>query len=111
MQPLIHSASSVAAMAASTLLSAVWEGAVLAVCVFICLRIFPNLSAAARSVVWMNVFALLVLLQILPFIAAHAAHVSTGLPAAFELDLKWSIVIAGVWAGLSLLRAAQLIAK
>jgi beta-lactamase regulating signal transducer with metallopeptidase domain len=110
MEPLFHIASSVAAMAASTLFSAVWEGTVLAACVFVCLRIFPNLSAAARSVIWMNVFALLVLLQVLPFIGVHAASVSTGHAAPFRLDLRWSILIAGVWASLSLLRAAQLIA-
>jgi beta-lactamase regulating signal transducer with metallopeptidase domain len=111
MEPLFHSASSVAAMAASTLFSAVWEGAILAACIFVCLRIFPNLSAAARSVIWMNVFALLVLLQVLPFVGAHAANVSAGHPAPFELDVKWSVVIAGAWASLSLLRAAQLIAS
>jgi len=111
MEPLVHSASSFAAMAASTLFSAAWEGAVLAACVFACLRIFPNLSAAARSVIWMNVFALLVLLQVLPFIGVHAASVGTARPAPFELDLKWSVIIAGVWASLLLLRAAQLIAS
>jgi beta-lactamase regulating signal transducer with metallopeptidase domain len=111
MEPLVHSATSVAAMAASTLFSAVWEGTVLAACVFAWLRIFPNLSAAARSVIWMNVFALLVLLQVLSFIGAHAGNLSAVHPAAFELDLKWSVIIAGGWAGLSLLRAAQLIAS
>ena len=71
MEAFMHIASLVAASAVSTLLSAVWEGAVLAACVLICLRLFPGLSAAARSVIWLNVFLLLVLLQIIPSFGAH----------------------------------------
>jgi beta-lactamase regulating signal transducer with metallopeptidase domain len=96
-------------MAASTLFSAIWEGAVLAVCVFVCLRLFPGLSAAARSVVWMNVFMLLVLLHVLPFLGAFGVVASSGRPAPLQLSVMWSLVIAGVWASLSILRAGQLI--
>jgi beta-lactamase regulating signal transducer with metallopeptidase domain len=109
MEALTHFASLIAASAVSTLLSAVWEGAVLAACVTICLRLFPGLSAAARSVIWMNVFLLLMLLQIVPNFSAHVSAEGWVRPAPFHFGLIWSSAIAAVWAMLSLLRAAQLI--
>jgi beta-lactamase regulating signal transducer with metallopeptidase domain len=109
MEALTHFASLIAASAVSTLLSAVWEGAVLAACVVICLRLFPGLSAAARSVIWMNVFLLLMLLQIIPNFGAHVSTAGWARPAPFHFGLIWSSAIAAVWATLLLLRAAQLI--
>ena len=108
MEALLHS-TSFAAMAATTLLSAIWEGAVLAVCVFACLRLFPGLSAAARSVVWMNVFVLLVLLHVVPLVGIHGVGTTPIGPSPLQLDPIWSLVIAGTWASLSFLRAGQLI--
>jgi beta-lactamase regulating signal transducer with metallopeptidase domain len=98
-----------ASMAASTLFSAIWEGAILAVCALICLRLLPGLSAAARSVVWMNVFVLMVLLQVLPFLGARKIGGKIGHTAPFQFDPVWSLIIAGTWAVLSLFRAGQLI--
>jgi beta-lactamase regulating signal transducer with metallopeptidase domain len=109
METLFHTTSLFAAMAVSTLVSAVWEGAVLAACVFFCLRLFPRLSAAARSVVWLNVFVLLVLLQFVPAMGGRLSAGIAAQTAPFELDLGWSVAIAAVWGVLSLLRAVQLI--
>jgi len=109
MEAFMHIAALVAASAVSTLLSAVWEGAVLAACVVICLRLFPGLSAAARSVIWMNVFLLLVVQQAIPNFGANESAAGMGRPAPFHFRLIWSSTIAAVWATLSLLRAAQLI--
>jgi beta-lactamase regulating signal transducer with metallopeptidase domain len=92
----------------SSLVSAVWEGALLAGCVYLFLRMFPGLSAAARSVVWLHVFALLVVLEFVPAMGAHGAP-GVARSAPFELEMKWGYAVAGVWAALSLLRAAQLI--
>lgn len=89
------------------LFSAVWEGAVLTVVVMLCLRMFPRLSAAARSVIWLNVFVLLALLHILPACAHSAAHVPQVSPV--HLDARWSLAIAGVWMVLSIWRAGQLV--
>jgi len=108
-QALISFASLFAASAAGALLSAIWEGTILAVGGFVCLRLFPGLSAAARSVVWMNVFLLLVLLHVLPAIGAHVSTGSARSSAPFELDAMWSYGIGGVWAALSLFRAVQLL--
>src|ERR1700740_3724942 len=91
-----HTASLMAAIAASTLISAIWEGAILAGCVYVCLRMFPGLSAAARSVVWMNVFLMLVLLHVLPLLREHGISGSIGHAAPLHLGLIWSVVVAGV---------------
>lgn len=109
MEALFHSGSMFAAMAVSALVSAAWEGAVLAFCVIACLRLFPALSAAARSVVWMSVFLLLVLLDFVPAMGAGTAAGDAAQPAALQLGIGWSFAIAEVWVGLSLLRATELI--
>jgi hypothetical protein len=109
MEALVHATSFFAAMAVSTLVSAVWEGAVLAAGVFLCLRLFPRLSAAARSVVWLNVFVLLMLLQFVPAMGGRLSDGIAARTASFELGLEWSVALAAVWGVLSLRRAVQLI--
>jgi beta-lactamase regulating signal transducer with metallopeptidase domain len=98
-----------AALASSHLFSAAWEGMVLAGCVFVCLRMFPGLSAAARSAVWLNVFLLLVLLNALPSSNGHILAGSVGRRASLQLAPVWSLVIAGVWVMLSCFRGLQLL--
>lgn len=108
MNELITFFSHLSAQATSALISAIWQGALLAVVVVACLRLLPGLSAAARSVIWLNVFILLALLHLLPFF--------TGSPAAphlashsIQLDLRWSLAVAAVWLTLSAYRAGQLV--
>ena len=61
--------------AAGALLAAVWEGALLAGLVWLVLRLLPGLSAAARSVVWLNVFILMALLHLVPlFTGSSRGH-------------------------------------
>jgi hypothetical protein len=111
MDQLLHPISLVSASAVALLFSAIWQGAVLAACVALCLRLFPHLSAAARSIIWMNVFLLLVLLQVLPSFSEHRTA-SAGLhPSSLLLlfDLRWGLAIAAAWAVLSIWRGVQLI--
>jgi beta-lactamase regulating signal transducer with metallopeptidase domain len=99
-------------MAAEALLSAIWQGALLAAGVLLVLRLLPGLSAAARSVIWLNVFVLVVLLHIVPAFTSRALMANAqghALHHAVHLDLRWSIAIAGVWIALSLWRGSQLI--
>lgn len=112
MSALLHLTTLVSAAAVSNLISAIWQGALLAVAVALCLRFMPRLSAAWRSLVWMAVFLLLVARHLLPFLqplshpqAAALGHLTA---ARFDLDLRWSLAIAAVWTALSLWRAAQL---
>jgi beta-lactamase regulating signal transducer with metallopeptidase domain len=112
MEPILHTTSLASATAVSALFSAIWEGTVLVAFVALCLRLLPGLSAAARSAIWMSVFLLLVLLHVLPEMPGHWAvtnHVMGSLHASpLQLDLRWSFVLAGLWAALSLWRGTQL---
>jgi beta-lactamase regulating signal transducer with metallopeptidase domain len=109
MGPLYHAVTLASAGAVSNLIGAIWEGAVLAAAVFLCLRLLPRMSAAARSLVWLNVFLLLVLLHVLPAFRASQMSVSAAHGWRIDLDPRWSLAIAGLWAALSSWKAAQLI--
>ena len=109
MHSLLHVLPFLSAAATGALFSAIWEGSVLAVCVVLALRLLPGLSAAARSVVWLNVFILLALLHVLP---AFGVRPTSGLgshQAPVHLDMRWSLAIATIWATLSVWRGTQLI--
>jgi hypothetical protein len=110
MEPLYHAVSLASAGAVSNLIGAIWEGTVLAAGVFLCLRMLPRLSAASRSLVWLNVFLLLVLLHLLPALRGPQASAGGAQSWKIDLDPRWSLAIAGVWAMLSLWKAVQLIA-
>jgi beta-lactamase regulating signal transducer with metallopeptidase domain len=94
----------ISAMAAGSLVSAVWEGLVLAACVAICLRLLPGISAAARSLVWSAVMLAVVLL---PF--AHFSGAAVASARQVHVDERVSLVLAAVWAVFSLFRAVELI--
>jgi beta-lactamase regulating signal transducer with metallopeptidase domain len=106
MNDIVTLLSSLSAQATSALISAVWQGALLAAVVVICLRLFPGLSAAARSVIWLNVFILLALLHLLPFVAGNqtSQHLTSH---PVQLDLRWSLAVATIWLALSAYRAGQ----
>jgi hypothetical protein len=109
MNEILHSVLFFSATAAAALFSAIWQGTVLAFCVWLCLRLLPGLSAAARSVVWLNVFILLALLHLVPAFAGRPGAWAAGQLSPVHLDPRWSFGVAGVWAALSLVRAGQLI--
>ena len=108
---LFQTISLLSAASVGGLVSAIWEGAVLAACVALCLCLLPGLGAASRSLVWMNVFLLLVLLHIFPFLGEPGATSGVLHRSSLHFDPLWSLVIAGVWTMLSLWRAAQLISS
>ena len=108
MSELFHSLSFLSAGASAALLGAIWQGAVLCAAVVVCLRLLPGLSAAARSVVWFNVFVLVLLLHIVPAFTAQAPVFSARHVAAIRLDPRWSLAIGGLWLSLSLWRGVQL---
>ena len=115
MEPLfhavLHAVSLASAGAVSSLIGAIWEGTVLAVGVFLCLRLLPRLSAASRSLVWLNLLLLLMLLHVLPALRTPQASASGAHGWQIDLDPRWSLAIAGVWLLLSLWKAVQLIAS
>lgn len=107
--PLSHDMLLVSSAIVSSLVSAIWEGSILALCVFGCLRIFPRLSAASRSIVWINVFLLLLLLHVVPSIRARADATALEHSSAVYVSLWWSLAVAAVWAALTIWRSTELI--
>jgi hypothetical protein len=108
MNELFPLLSQFSAQATGALISAVWQGALLAALVGITLRLFPRLSPAARSVIWLNVFILLALLHLVPFAngSGPAPHLAS---RAVLLDTRWSLAVGAIWLTLSVFRAAQLV--
>lgn len=100
--PLTH----ISAAATGALVAAVWQGMLLALLVLLLLRLLPGLSAAARSIVWLNVFALMALLHFVPLAGSFTSRILPG--HAFRVDIRWSLVVAALWLTFSLWRAVQL---
>jgi beta-lactamase regulating signal transducer with metallopeptidase domain len=109
MNELILHAMNLSATATGALVSAIWEGALLAAIVFIVLRMLPGLSAAARSLIWLNVFILLALLHVLPVVTAGRAPLPAASSHAVQLDPRWSLALAALWLMMSMIRAGQLV--
>jgi beta-lactamase regulating signal transducer with metallopeptidase domain len=95
-------------VAASALVTAIWEGTLLALCVAGCLRLLPALSAAARSLIWTGVFLIAALLPLATVLRADATAQSWH-TTGFRVGLQWAYAVMGVWALLSLVRGAQLL--
>ncbi len=102
--------------AAPTAVTALWQGAAVAVALALCLRLAPRVSAAYRFFVWAAGFAVAAGLPFLPWLApASRTGVAAPAPAGahlqgawFQLDARWGFVIAAMWLALSALRVAQL---
>ena len=109
MVPLVRSASDLSASAVSALIAAVWEGAVLAVGVAFCMRLLPRLSATSRSVIWLHVFVLLLLLHVLPSFSGPVGVVQPAPASPILLRPGFGLFIAALWAALSLSRGVQLV--
>lgn len=89
-------------LVASTLVADAWQGALLTLAAALALRLLPRISAAGRFCAWA---ALFVILMLLPFVQRpHATATGSGIHVASW----WSVVVALLWASVSLLRAAQL---
>ncbi len=91
---------------AAALVSAIWQSALLALCVATSLRLLPGVTAAARSVLWTGVFLLMILL---PFAHLYPVNSSATDTSRFHAPSAWAFAVMGVWALLSLLRAARLL--
>jgi beta-lactamase regulating signal transducer with metallopeptidase domain len=103
--------------AGTVAVTALWQGAVVACGLAICLRLVPRTSAAHRFAVWAAAFVTLVALSILALVSGSAAGVVAGISSAapeaaarpwLSIDARWSLLIAGLWAVASLFRAVDL---
>jgi len=108
METLLLHLATLTTLAAGSLVSSVWKGAVIVACVALCLRLMPGVRASARSLVWTAVFLMLV---ILPFASRlHASFEGGGFAqgARLHFDARWAWALAGIWAVLAVVRLGQL---
>jgi Zn-dependent protease with chaperone function len=107
--------------AAPLAVTALWQSAVLAGGLAVCLRLAPRVSAAHRFGVWAAGFAVVMALPFLPLLLALASGsagqrlaVAGGPLAAaatrpwFDLGIGWSLAIGGLWIAASAARAVDL---
>lgn len=100
--------------AAPAALAALWQDAMVALALVVCLRFVLRVSAAHRFAVCAVGFGIGALLQFLPLLqhsgAAMAAMPSDGVTVRpwFELDSRWGFAIAALWLAASVFRGAEL---
>jgi beta-lactamase regulating signal transducer with metallopeptidase domain len=108
--------------AAALAVTAIWQGALVALVLALCLRLAPRTPARHRFALWAAGFGVLVALQILPvlepLLPAHVAPAivsaaPSGLGASathplLQLNAAWTLVIAVLWLAASLYRGADL---
>lgn len=103
--------------AADLAVTAIWQGALIACGLALCLRFTPRLSAAHRFTVWSAAFFTLVSLPVLALVAdlslnkvSVATFERAGSSAGpwLKFDARWSLAIAGLWVVVSLVRATDL---
>jgi hypothetical protein len=103
--------------ASPVVVDAMWQGAAVALGLFVALRLAPRVSAAQRFAAWTAGFAVVAALPMLPFVvhlfsgAGAGAQISLagGARPWFELDSRWALGIAALWLIASALRLAELI--
>jgi hypothetical protein len=104
--------------AAGVLVTSVWQGAIIAGAIAICLKLAPRISAAHRFAVWTAGFVTAMFLMLLPLVmhfwpGAGPGAADTGWAEApgkpwIQLDIRWSIALAGVWLAATLYRSVNL---
>lgn len=103
-----------ARIAAPVTVAALWQGALVAAGLAICLRFAPRISAVHRFGAWVAAFAVLVALEVLPFLghfgsaAAGGTASGSSTHAWLELDAHWSLLLAALWIALAAYRAGDL---
>jgi beta-lactamase regulating signal transducer with metallopeptidase domain len=107
---MIETVQSTSQIAASALIAALWQGVVLTAAIWLCLKLAPRAAAGLRFAVWMAVFAAIALLPLMAIFPGQASAVSAAPSAGaihpLQLDPRWALGIAAVWA---LVAAARLI--
>jgi beta-lactamase regulating signal transducer with metallopeptidase domain len=105
MAPAIDVLRVLSPSAAGLVVASIWQGVLLTGAVALCLRVVPGAPAGVRSGIWT---AVLVLIVLLPAIAASMPHTGVADGRSMHLANDWSLALVCVWALLSLFRAAQL---
>jgi beta-lactamase regulating signal transducer with metallopeptidase domain len=99
-------------LATGSLVSAIWQGILLAAIAALVLRLLPKIPAAVRFAIWFAVFLIVIalpLLSLMHLATTATAHSATRGPW-LTLSTNWAFAIAAIWLLASLVRAATLIA-
>lgn len=106
--------------AGATLVTSLWQGAVVVCGLEICLRVMPRISAAQRFAIWAAGFVVsagLPLMSLMHFGAGgDGLRLGGSGPAQnpvgpmLQLDARWGLAIAALWVAGSLMRGASLAA-
>jgi beta-lactamase regulating signal transducer with metallopeptidase domain len=109
MEPItLLSIEKLSQIAASSLVSGIWQGILLVAGVTLFLRLVPRTTATIRFIIWTTLFLVLALLPFLnAFSNEHPRAFGTH-SAMFQLDIRWSFAIATLWAMFSLVSAVKL---
>jgi BlaR1 peptidase M56 len=105
---LMHVVERVSLLVASSFVSGLWQGVVLAAGVGICLRLVPKTTAAVRFAIWTAVFTVL---AVLPLVRAYTSRSGSGMSGhgpVVQVDVRWSFAIAALWLTVSLVRGVKL---
>lgn len=99
--------------AGALLVTAIWQGAVVAAFLAICLRLTNRLSAAFRFSIWVAGFIAVIGLPFLPFVlrlapSSQLAFANEAPRPWIQLDMRWSVAITLCWAIGSLYRTIDL---
>jgi beta-lactamase regulating signal transducer with metallopeptidase domain len=108
--------AALAQSAAPVAMTALWQGAAIAVALVLSLRLAPRVSAAHRFAAWAVGFAVVVGLPFLPLFAHSSSAAVAGtlpleaMPARpwLQLDSRWGFFIAALWLAASAFRTVQL---
>jgi hypothetical protein len=105
---LMQGVESASRLVASSFVSGIWQGVVLAAGVGICLRLVPRTTAAVRFAIWTAVFAVLAVLPLVHVYGLRAVGSAAGHGAVVRVDVRWSFAIAALWIAVSLVRGVNL---
>ncbi len=110
---MIEWVQAISQIAATVLISSIWQGVLLAAMIWVCMKLAPRTAAGSRFVIWMAVFAATTMLPVLSLFASHDGSAYSQVsshPAvrALLLDSRWAVGIAALWAIFSAGRAIAL---
>jgi beta-lactamase regulating signal transducer with metallopeptidase domain len=111
--------SALSQTAGTTLVTSIWQSAVIVCGLEICLRFLPRISAAHRFAVWVGGFAIATGLPPLALALHLSAKETAGsvgqwdraagsAGALLHLDARWGLAIAALWVVAAAIRAADL---
>jgi beta-lactamase regulating signal transducer with metallopeptidase domain len=105
---LMQGVERISQLVASSFVTGLWQGIVLAAGVGLCLKLVPKTTAAIRFAIWTAVFAVLAVLPLVHAYTLRTGFATSEYGAVMHVDIRWSFAIAAVWVIVSLVRGINL---